>query len=171
LLAARYRNKLEARIGEQLSNAGLSFSYEGYRVPFAVPARTAKYLPDFRVGNIILEGKGWFGQGAKERQKLVLVRESNPELDIRIVFSDANKKIYKGSPTTYAQWADDHDFKWSTKGEVPAAWITDMKKEAQRCKQQRPAHASPQSPRTSGSPRRPASSLRTSSAMRAASRP
>jgi hypothetical protein len=161
LLQDRYRNKLEARIGEQLSSAGVSFSYEGLRVPFAVPSRTAKYLPDFRVGNIILEGKGWFGQGAKERQKLVLVRESNPELDIRLVFSDANKKIYKGSPTTYAQWADDHGFLWSTKGEVPSAWITDLKKEAQRCKQRPPRPARPQSPTTSGSLRRPAPSSRT----------
>jgi hypothetical protein len=102
-------------------------------VPFAVPARKAKYLPDFRVGNIIIETKGWFGRsGAKERQKLVLVRESNPELDVRIVFSDANKPIYKGSPTTYGDWATDHGFKYSTKGIVPTAWIKDLKEESKR---------------------------------------
>jgi hypothetical protein len=131
-MQARFRNKLEAQIGEQLEAAGLSYSYEGSKVPFTVPARQAKYLPDFRVGNIILEGKGWFGRGAKERQKLVLVRESNPELDIRLVFSDANKKIYKDSPTTYGDWADDHGFKWSTKGVIPSAWINDLKRESKR---------------------------------------
>jgi hypothetical protein len=131
-MQARFRNKLEAGMGEQLDNAGLSYSYEGSKIPFTVPARQAKYLPDFRVGNIILEGKGWFGRGAKERQKLILVRESNPELDIRLVFSDANKKIYKDSPTTYAQWADDHGFKWSTKGVIPKHLINDLKRESKR---------------------------------------
>jgi hypothetical protein len=128
LLQARYRNKLEVSVGEQLTAAGISFDYEGAKVPFVVPQRTAKYLPDFRVGNIIIESKGWFGRGAKERQKLVFVRESNPELDIRIVFSDANKRIYKNSPTTYAKWADDHGFQWSTKGVIPQDWIKDLKR-------------------------------------------
>ncbi len=120
-----YRNGLERSVGEQLTTARVAFSYEGARVPFVVPERTAKYLPDFRVGNIIIETKGWFGQGAKERQKLIFVRQSNPELDIRLVFSDANKKIYKTSPTTYAMWADHNGFKWATKV-VPSSWITEL---------------------------------------------
>ena len=137
LIAAKYRNRLEASVGEQLRAADVPFDYEREWVPYAVPARKAKYLPDFwpRGTQIIIETKGWFGRsGAKERQKLVLLKEQHPELDIRIVFSDANKRIYKTSPTTYAQWADDHGFKWSTKGVVPRAWIDDMKKEAKRCK-------------------------------------
>lgn len=128
LLKARYRSRLEDKIGEQLNAAGIAFAYEGERVPYTIPERIAKYLPDFRVGNIVLEGKGWF-KTAAERQKLILVRECNPELDIRLVFSDANKRIYKGSPTTYAQWADTHGFKWSTKGAIPPQWIKDLKQE------------------------------------------
>jgi hypothetical protein len=58
------RNGLERNIAQQLTTAGVSFEYEGARVPYQVPARTGKYLPDFRVGNIILEGKGYFGRGA-----------------------------------------------------------------------------------------------------------
>jgi hypothetical protein len=73
---------------------------------------------------IILEAKGRFGDkfgnGAKERQKLILLQEQHPELDIRIVFQRASTAIYKGSKTTYAKWADDHGFKWSDKGTVPA---------------------------------------------------
>lgn len=126
-LQPEYRNKLEESIAAQLTIAGIEFAYEGEKIPYTVPGREAKYLPDFRTKNIIIEGKGWFGKGAKERQKLLLVRESNPALDIRLVFSDANKKIYKGSPTTYGDWADAHGFKWSTKGEVPKEWLKDMK--------------------------------------------
>lgn len=135
LLQARYRNKLEASVGAQLRDAGIAFDYEGEWVTYEVPARKAKYLPDFRPRGscIIIETKGWFGRsGAKERQKLVLLKEQHPELEIRIVFSDANKKIYKGSPTTYGQWANDHNFVWSTHGVVPAPWLEDMKREAKK---------------------------------------
>ena len=132
-----FRNPSEERVGETLRAAGIDFEYEGRNVEYLVPARKAEYLPDFRtrIGNIILEVKGWFGkQGAKERQKYILVREAHPELDIRFVFTDANKKIYKKSPTTYAKWADDHGFKWSTKLHVPQQWLEDMKREVKRCK-------------------------------------
>jgi hypothetical protein len=154
LIQARYRNRLERGVGEQLSAAGVPFAYEREWVRYTVPEREAKYLPDFWPDdtNIIIETKGWFGrQGAKERQKLVLLKEQHPELDIRIVFSDANKRIYAGSPTTYAQWADDHGFKWATKGVVPRQWINDLKKEREKCKQT----LSPRpSPPTSSSPRK-----------------
>ena len=123
-----YRNRLEKQVGDQLDAAGIEFAYEGQWLKYDVPARTAKYLPDFLSGNIVIETKGWFGrQGAKERQKLILLKEQHPDLDFRIVFSDARKPIYKGSPTTYAQWADDHGFKWATKGIVPKAWLKEMK--------------------------------------------
>lgn len=129
------RNPFEDRIEAQLVAAGIEFAYEGEKVEYAVPARPAKYLPDWLITGtqIIIEGKGWF-RSAKERQKLVLVKASNPHLDVRIVFSDANKKIYKGSKTTYAKWADDHGFKWSTKGVVPDEWIEEIREELKRCK-------------------------------------
>jgi len=126
-----YRNKLERSVGEQLSAAGIPFDYEAAWIKYEVPARTAKYLPDFRPRdtNIIIETKGWFGRsGSKERHKLVLLKEQHPDLDFRIVFSDAKKRIYKGSPTTYAKWADDHGFTWADKGVVPRAWLSELKK-------------------------------------------
>lgn len=127
------RNPFEDRIEAQLVAADLPFAYEGEKVEYDVPARPAKYLPDWRITGtqIIIEGKGWF-RSAKERQKLVLVKKCNPQLDIRIVFSDANKKIYKGSKTTYAKWADDHGFKWSTKGLVPPEWIDEIRRELRK---------------------------------------
>lgn len=134
LIQARYRNGLEKRIGEQLKSAGVSFKYEPHTIPIQIPAKKSTYLPDFKADNapIILESKGYFYNGARDRQKLLLVKEQHPELDIRIVFSDASKKIYKGSPTTYGQWATDHGFKWADKGIVPAKWIEEMKGKKKR---------------------------------------
>ena len=129
LIQARYRNKLEKSIGAQLTDAGVSFEYEPRAVPITIPARKATYLPDFVALNapIIIESKGYFYNSARDRQKLILIKEQHPELDIRIVFSDASKKIYKNSPTTYGTWATDHGFLWADKGFVPKTWLEEMK--------------------------------------------
>lgn len=128
---ARKRNSLERGIAKQLEDAGISFGYETSKLSIAWPPRQGKYIPDFIPEKcpIILEGKGWFGRrGAEERQKFLLAKEQHPEWDIRFVFSDANKKIYKGSPTSYAQWCEDHGFQYSTKGQVPPEWLAEIRR-------------------------------------------
>jgi hypothetical protein len=136
LLKAAYKSGLEVDIAEDLDAEGIEYTYEGEAVPYRVPERVAKYFPDFpRVNgtNIYIEGKGRFGHfrgdgaGAKERQKLILVKEQHPEMDIRLIFTSAKKPIYKGSKTTYAKWADDHGFKWAEK-RVPRSWIEEIKR-------------------------------------------
>jgi hypothetical protein len=121
------RSPLERKVSDQLEKAGVSFGYESLKLPYEVPARKAKYTPDFVINNssIIIETKGWF-RTAAERQKMVLVKESNPHLDIRLIFQNASKPIYKGSPTSYAKWAEDNGFLWADKGTVPQAWLTEM---------------------------------------------
>lgn len=133
LLETAHRSKLEDKIADQLKAAGVQYTYESERLPYEVPARKARYTPDFLpVGTpIILEGKGWF-KSAAERQKLLLVKEQHPGRDIRLVFQNANKPIYKGSPTTYAKWATDHGLLWCDKGTIPAAWIIEMSKAQKR---------------------------------------
>src|SRR5262249_41167919 len=114
------------------TTAGVKFGYEARVVKFTIPAFNAKYHPDFDCqGGIIIEAKGRFGHrgnsGAEVRQRLALVREQHPDLDIRILFDKnaANLPIYKGSKTTKGQWATDHGFKWAS-GTVPAEWIAEM---------------------------------------------
>jgi hypothetical protein len=132
LIQARYRNGLEKKVGEQLAAAGVEFDYEPRKIPLLIPARKSTYLPDFlaRSAPIIIETKGYFYNGAEDRQKLVLFKEQHPEFDIRLIFSDASKPIYKGSPTSYSDWAEDHGFQWSSKGIVPKDWIEEMKGKA-----------------------------------------
>jgi hypothetical protein len=124
-----YRSRLEKKIADQLKNEGVEYEYESFKVPYLVPARKAHYLPDFPVAGrkILLEGKGWFQ--AKDRQKLIFIRDSNPGIDIRLVFQSAQNKIYKGSPTTYAKWCDDHGFLWCDKGTIPKTWIEEIKRQ------------------------------------------
>jgi hypothetical protein len=131
-IETEYRSGLERRVAAQLEKEGVTFEYETLKVHFEIPARKARYTPDFPcAGDIVLETKGYF-RTAADRQRLILVKECNPDLDLRLVFQDANKPIYKGSPTSYAKWATDHGFKWADKGIVPAAWITEMKRKRKK---------------------------------------
>jgi hypothetical protein len=126
-LEPAFRSRLERKIAEQLKLEGIEVRYETEKVPYIVPPRAAKYLPDFILPNgIYIEAKGWLQ--AKDRAKMVHVRDSNPGLDIRFVFERAQNKIYKGSPTTYAKWCDDHQFRWADKGTIPLSWLREKKR-------------------------------------------
>lgn len=85
------------------------------------PAKQRRYTPDFVLPNgIIIETKGLFT--TEDRQKMVLIKKTYPDLDIRIVFSNANARIAKASKTTYAMWADRNGYLWAHK-EVPRSWL------------------------------------------------
>lgn len=142
VLLTSYRSGLEEKMGDQLKAAGLPFFYETEKLLYVVPARNAKYTPDFLLTKLdgttmYLETKGRFGGGnlrngrtskssAEERQKMILVKEQNPGLDIRFVFAKAALPIYKGSPTTHGHWATTHGFLWADKGIFPSEWMKEL---------------------------------------------
>ena len=128
-LQPAYRSKLEKKVAAQLGKERIAFGYETKKIRFVIPARDARYTPDFECGEIIIEAKGYFRKAA-DRQRLVFIKDQNPTLDLRLVFQDANKPIYKGSKTTYAGWADKNGFPWATKGTIPPAWLKQMKRRA-----------------------------------------
>lgn len=123
-----FASKFEQSLAEQLTKDGVTFKYEPYTISYTVPTRKSNYKPDFVLSNgIIIEAKGGHFE-AKDRQKMIYVKESNPHLDIRFVFKSPNSKLYKGSKTTYAKWAGDHGFPWADK-RIPKEWITQPRKE------------------------------------------
>lgn len=143
-LEPNFRSGLERKVAEQLDAAGVEYTHESKWVPYVVPERTAKYLPDMVIEgtNILIECKGRFGgsgpglrfsgDSAKERQKLLLIKEQHPEIDLRIVFQRASTPIYPKSPTTQAKWCDDHGIPWADKGTVPKEWLEEIRAQ-QRC--------------------------------------
>jgi Phage endonuclease I len=141
LVEASYRNSFEAGLGEQLAGAGIDFGYETLKLEVSYPPRKGRYTPDLipHDCNIIIEGKGYFYNKAADRQKLILVKEQHPELDIRLVFQNASTKIYKGSKTTYGQWATDHGFRWSDKGIIPPDWLKEIKDQQNGKSRRKPA--------------------------------
>ena len=122
-LRAAYRSGLEVAIAAALALAGINGRYEQATIPFTQPAKQRKYTPDFVLPNgIIIESKGLF-EGA-DRLKHEWVKEQHPALDIRFVFSNPGAKLYKGSPTTYADWCLKRGFKFAKK-EIPTEWLTE----------------------------------------------
>jgi hypothetical protein len=84
-----------------------TFKYQVYEI--------RKYTPDWTVhrtnGNpIYLEYKGVLD--GPTRKKMKLMKQQHPDIDIRFIFEKASNKIYRGSKTTYGEWATQHGFKW-----------------------------------------------------------
>ena len=115
-----FRSRLEKRVASALEGAGVDYSYESQKLKYLRPQT---YTPDFVLPNgIMLEVKGYF-EGS-DRTKHLLVREQNPDADVRFVFQNANTTLNKNSKTTYGQWCDDNGFEWcDAKSKIPNEWI------------------------------------------------
>ena len=50
------------------------------------------------------------------------VRKQYPKYDIRFVFSNTNNRLYKGSKTTYGQWCEKNNFRFSHRV-IPIHWL------------------------------------------------
>ena len=115
----KFRSKFEHSVASALKKAGVTFCYETLKLGYT---RECVYTPDFILPNgIIIECKGYWVPS--DRTKHLRVREANPDLDIRFCFQNAHNRLSKRSHTTYAEWCDKHNFKWSHK-HIPYEWIT-----------------------------------------------
>ncbi|APD19631.1 endonuclease [Pectobacterium phage PP74] len=122
-----YRSGLEEKNMKLLESKGVKAEYEMWRVPYVVPASNHHYTPDILLPNgIFVETKGLWE--SDDRKKHLLIREQYPELDIRLVFSSSRTKIYKGSPTSYGEWAEKHGIKFADKL-IPAEWLKEPSKD------------------------------------------
>jgi hypothetical protein len=122
-----YRSGLEETVAKQIEEAGHPVVFEADKFSYTWPARNSKYTPDFRItrkdGSVFyVETKGRFE--TKDRQKHILLKETQNAPEIRFVFSRSKTKISKGSPTSYAKWCDDHGFQYSDKS-IPDAWFNE----------------------------------------------
>ena len=116
-----YRSGLEKSIGEQLASLNVSFDYECERIPYITKGHT--YTPDFKIGNIYIETKGYFLP--KDRTKHLLLKQQYPDMDLRFVFTNPMQLLYKGAKTTYGDWCIKHGFSFS-KGSIPESWIREF---------------------------------------------
>ena len=112
------RSGLEIQVAELLDELKIDYEYEPDKVNYVIEAR---YIPDFKVGDVYLATKGFFKPS--DRRKMLAVKKCNPDLDIRLVFQAPYNKISKRSKTTYAKWADKHGFPWCAYYAIPLNWL------------------------------------------------
>lgn len=102
------RSKLEDEVEQALINQGYSPEYESERFSYVLHR---KYRPDFKVGNVYVEVKGWWPPA--ERSKFLAVILNNPGLPIFVALQRPTLTLSKQSKTTYAQWCSKHGIAWS----------------------------------------------------------
>lgn len=116
-----FRSGFELEAALNFDRRGVKYEYEPHSIEYTVN-ETKRYTPDFKLEGtgFYLEFKGWFKPA--DRKKALLVRSSNPGIEIRFVFQNADNKIRKGSKTTYGDWCDKNGFKWANQV-VPEYWL------------------------------------------------
>lgn len=120
-LSHGYRSGLEEQVALYLEAAGVPVVFEEDKIDYVIPARPAKYTPDFRLPDgSYIETKGRFM--VEDRHKHLLIKDQRPEIKIRFLFQNANAKISKTSKTTYANWCDKHGFEYAHK-QIPESWL------------------------------------------------
>ena len=126
--ALGFRSGLEVKNARHLEEKGATFEYEPYRLPYVKPERNATFTPDFCLPNgVIIDTKGLWD--SDDRAKFALVKGQHPDLDIRMVFTNPNAKISKGSKTSYADVCQKIGLPFA-KDLIPTAWLQEPPNEA-----------------------------------------
>jgi len=121
-----YKSGFEERIAQELEALGVPVEYEVEVIEYEKPAKKHKYHPDFKLpSGVFVETTGYLI--SEDRKKHLLVKAQHPEIEIRFVFGNARNRINKGSPTTYADWANKNGFKWAEK-HIPKEWLDEASK-------------------------------------------
>ena len=117
-----FRSGLEIAISQELKANSVKYEYEKVKLKYTKPEKIHTYTPDFHLidKNIFIETKGLFTSA--DRQKMRLLKEQHPEIDIRFIFSNSKSRISKKSATTYAMWCKKYGFQYADK-HIPMEWI------------------------------------------------
>lgn len=117
------KGTFEAQVISDLVSRNVPHEYEPVKLSYYVERN---YIPDLRVGTMIVELKGYFRQDSQRKMKAV--KAQHPELDIRFVFQKASstiqgaKKRKDGSKMTCQEWADRNGFIWAEQT-IPKEWL------------------------------------------------
>lgn len=97
-----FRSKFEQNIFSKLPDTSV---YEPEQLAYNIPSSRHYYTPDIYLPdlNVFVELKGKMDLAT--RKKMLLVVEQHKDKRIIIVFQNPNNKLYKGSKTTYYDWA------------------------------------------------------------------
>lgn len=132
-----YRSGAEEKLAAWLTEHNVKFEYETLILTYEkkvnkglckgcgakTVVKLATYKPDFILENgVIIEYKGRLT--ATDRAKLLAVRRSNPERDLRLLFGSDNK-LAKNSTKRYSEWCRSNGIDYAI-GVPPAGWLTSL---------------------------------------------
>lgn len=126
LLKHGVRSGLEDVICQELSERGIAYKYEELTLEYVQPEKKRKYTPDIVLedSGIVIEIKGrWV---TADRQKISMIKQQYPDLDLRMVFSNSKAKISKKSKTTYGAYCDKLGIPYADK-RIPEEWLKEKK--------------------------------------------
>jgi len=120
-----YRSGLELKVSQYLDTKKIQFKYEAIKIEWEDLAYRT-YTPDFILpNNIIIEVKGRFV--TQDRRKHREIKRQHPNLDIRFVFENSKRKLYKGAKSTYKEWCDKYGFLCYDRI-IPESWLKEKNK-------------------------------------------
>lgn len=115
-----FKSGFERTVAANLTSRGVNFEYESLELPYTLQGT---YHPDLVLvdSGIVVELKGVLDRDSK--RKMAAIRKQYPDLDIRFLFMDANKKV-PGSKQTHATWAEKNGYRWAER-EIPQEWLNE----------------------------------------------
>jgi hypothetical protein len=118
-----FRSNFEESIWDAATRSRQKIEHEPHYIPYVMKG---SYLPDFILENgIYVEAKGYLDAAACKKMKAV--KASNPHLDIRFVFQNANGKRNKRAKLRNWEWAERHGFEWA-EGTIPKEWFDESRR-------------------------------------------
>ena len=118
----KFRSKFEEDMYKAAKRSRKRLEHEPFFIPYVIKG---SYLPDFVLPNgIIVEAKGYLDAAACRKMKAV--KASNPHLDIRFVFQNANGKRNRRAKLKNWEWAEKHGFQWA-EGTIPLDWWKEVR--------------------------------------------
>ena len=104
-------------------------------------SKVGSYCPDFKVAGpkmaafFMSKAKGF--SALEDRHKHLLIKEQCPASKSVSFSVTANAKLYRGSPTSYADWCRQHGFQFADKT-IPETWLSEGESDNEKPEQQDP---------------------------------
>lgn len=103
-----YKSKLERDFAKHIEGRGLKAEYEQNTFVYERPSH---YTPDWRIHDrLFLETKGEFAPA--QRANMVAFKKQHPEIEIVMVFADAQNLLHRKAKMTYAGWCEKNGFRY-----------------------------------------------------------
>lgn len=105
-MSSKYRSTFERMVHLAL---GKDWEYEPYKMSYSIP-RT--YTPDFCLGQIVVECKGFFREGDTQKYRAIRDQCDREGTTFVMVLMNPLKQVRRGSHLTMSGWCEKNNIPW-----------------------------------------------------------